>query len=215
MLTSIVAAALAVVGDPSTKFAISPAGPGVGRHAGALGGGMMTRSRGGALPAITVDYAYGLSPKVDVFANASFGINVNEDFGVLGVIDPGARIRLTAPGSVDFGIKLGGELTFLIFANGQGAAYVYLGGVPGLFVSGGSSTVRGTFGLDFPTYFAEATNAFGVGDIDGIGVAVRPYLSLEGAIDEDTKLFVKGEAEVGVAELEGLLYAVIALGASF
>lgn len=197
--------------DVELASAIGANGPGVGRGAAALGGGIFYA--GGAVgPSIAFDYSRGLGERVDFQLHLDLGALIPSGGAVAGgVIQPGVLVRVTPRNPyVGLALKLSPELFFI----GGGvsdlgaAGGVTFGGTPGAVLSLGNERFQISVGADVPMYFLFGGAVLGLGAGGGTGflATVRPYAGIELAIADGVSLFAKAAPTFAIEDGASLMY---------
>lgn len=175
------------------EFAVSAVGPGARKGAGSFGMGVAALNGGGAYPAVSFSYAYGIADPADFYLESDIGLVVGGGAGVIGFLRPGFLVRFTPRGAVTFGLRAAPDIVFLAGGgNGGGIAGGFFGLSPGLVLGFGNKRMQFSIFADVPMYFAGAFgSSFGAGTGSGFNAMLRPTASFEAGLTKNLGFFIK------------------------
>lgn len=182
--------------------------PGVGRFA--LGLDMIVAGTDevvGALPALELRYARGVSDMIDVRLSL-------DTIAVYNSFDAGVGIALVRGANFGLGLRAGVTGIAIITSEGGGAVFA---GTPGAVVTFRGDAAAFSLGLDVPMFF----NGFVItpsqaSSGSGFIASFRPNVALEiGGGGTGAKFYVRGDADVFLAEGGAAILGNVALGVHF
>jgi hypothetical protein len=200
-------------GYSDSNYVFSPAGPGGGNGALALGARVFVVPDSHVpIPMVELGYARGLTDDIHLTASlATLGVVTTGDLGLrarlLGGLDSFASLAFTG------GVTAVG----VIDASDAGTAGGFVGALtPGLQLGFGGRAAQVTLGLDAPIALV---SGHGSSSEDVVlnaerTILLRPSLALEGRVSDHVNMFVRGSF-IAVPESGGIGMPSLSIGASF
>ena len=203
--------------QPSHEFAVSAVGPGAQKGAGSFGLGVAALRGGGAYPALSFSYAYGIADPADFYLESDIGLVVGGGAGVIGFLRPGFLVRFTPRGAFTFGLRAAPDIVFLVVGgNSAGGAGGLVGVSPGLAIGFGNKRMQFSIFADVPMYFAGAFG-FSGGSASGGGfvATLRPTAAFEAGLTKNLGFFVKATPTFGLSGGFGFAWRTTTVGLTF
>jgi hypothetical protein len=217
-MTALSSSAAHAQGGQGHAFAVSAVGPGAHRGAGSFGLGVAALNGGGAYPALSFSYTYGIADPADFYLESDFGIVVGGGAGVIGFLRPGFLVRFTPRGGFTFGIRAAPDLVFLAAGGSNGGALAggTIGVSPGLVMGFGTKRMQFSIFADVPMYFAGAVgSSVGGGAGGGFVATLRPTASFEAGLNQHLGFFIKATPTFALSGGFGFAWVTTSIGLTF